>query len=172
MRKVLIVKEYREVPDVIVVTLKQAEKFIQSLKDAHFEEVVLQAPEEGFNNNKLFIYVPRILRHGGVLKLEGFSKEDQAKVTGVIVGLGLKAEPAETQQTITFSKPNLEGEKVVESQAPLHIGFHAGVTPSEKEKIDEADLLKDDVIVKKSKPEDCAVKPKACANCKCGRKEQ
>ena len=43
---------------------------------------------------------------------------------------------------------------------------------TQPEKIDEADLLKGDVVVKKSKPEDCAVKPKACANCKCGRKEQ
>lgn len=39
MRKVLITKEYKDVPDTIVITSNHADKFIQALKDAHFEEV-------------------------------------------------------------------------------------------------------------------------------------
>ena len=53
----------------------------------------------------------------------------------------------------------------------MAIGFHSSVGKKD-EKINEDDLLKDDVVIKKAKVEDCSVKVKACANCKCGRKEQ
>lgn len=91
----------------------------------------------------------------------------------MIAGLGLRVQAGDNEDVLSFVKQTKESEKTETKSDVLHIGFHAGnEKPEQKDKINEADLLKDDVIVKKSKPEDCSVKPKACANCKCGRKEQ
>lgn len=105
MRKVLITKEHKDVGDTIVIPFTQADKFVQALKDNHFEEVRLEVGEEGLTHNKLFIYIPRILRDGGSLRLVGLKKDDQAKVTKIITGLGLRNEVDKDQETLAFTKP-------------------------------------------------------------------
>ena len=50
----------------------------------------------------------------------------------------------------------------------LHIGHYK--KEQKPATIDEDELLKDDIIVKKPTVDNCATKAKACANCNCGRK--
>lgn len=64
------------------------------------------------------------------------------------------------------SKPEV---KVETKEEKLAIGFHASEM---EEEIDENELLEgENIEIAKKKAENCDTKPRACANCNCGRKD-
>ena len=72
---------------------------------------------------------------------------------------------SEGEESLEFCKKKVEEEKKVEK---LAIGFK-----SQNDAIDEDELLKNEKIniEKKEGGGSCADKPRACANCNCGRKQ-
>ena len=71
------------------------------------------------------------------------------------------------QENTSFFKT--QPREVEPEPVKLAIGFHSLDTDD----IDEDELLEgENLAIDKKKAESCATKPRACANCSCGRKDQ
>ena len=83
--------------------------------------------------------------------------------------LGLNLVEEGENSTVLAKKVPVEAEKPTK-ESKLAIGMNKVSTSNDE--IDEDDLLKNENInLNKPKYESCADKPRACANCSCGRKE-
>ena len=103
-----------------------------------------------------------------MLDCKELSGDCKAKVKELIDDLGLHIH-ANSEHGFVIGKQHPESFEVKPAEK-LHIGFYQQ-QPNKLVKIDEDELLKDDIVEKKPKIEACITKPKACANCNCGRKE-
>lgn len=76
----------------------------------------------------------------------------------------------ETEEQVVYSKSLSQAKVENKTESKLSIGFKN--LTEEQEQIDEDELLKNENIkITKTSTGGCADKPRACANCNCGRKK-
>jgi len=169
----------------------------KSLKENQFENVHFYINSSKLVDQGFLFSVFQILKAGGKLHIESQEEFNDSKLYDLVTISGL-TDLAIQGKSLKASKPGWVGNSApaslklkqkppVNNDQKMDIETANGKTqepsvkkenPFAKFKLDNADLLDENALLKDdpsysklSKPEDCSTKPKACKNCSCGRKE-
>ena len=169
----------------------------KSFKENHFDKLHFYLTTCSLVDESVLFSAYQSLKAGGKVHIESQEDFKDTKIYDLITISGLTG-PIVQGNTVEASKPSWTGNSTSVSlkskQKPqtngdqkMDIESTNGKThqpapkkenPFAKFKIDNADLVDENALLNDdpsynqlAKAEDCSVKPKACKNCSCGRKE-